>query len=111
MDKTGKQMRLTPDDLAIIKSTFKGNDTLLKLMRKVFLPELDPTAPLSQLIDLWMTVPVKDMSTEQAMINILARNTVIGHLDMCLTMLSTLANVEEPTAEEQAQKDAANSTQ
>ena len=32
----GKQMRFTEDELRLIRDTFKGNDRLLKLMRKVF---------------------------------------------------------------------------
>lgn len=90
-------MRFSKEELALIKSTFKGNTDLLKLMRKVFLPELDPTAPLGQIIDLWMTVPVKEMSPEQAQINILARNSLIMHLEGQLIQLQVLAEMGEMT--------------
>lgn len=90
-------MRFSKEELALIKSAFKGNTDLLKLMRKVFLPELDPTAPLGQIIDLWMTVPVKEMTAEQAQVNILARNSLIMHLEQQLLQLQALAEMGEMT--------------
>jgi len=54
----GRQMMYTEDELTLIKATFKNNEKLLKLMRKVFLPEYDPNAPLGQVIDLWLSLPV-----------------------------------------------------
>ena len=35
-----KEMRITDEELNLIKTTFAENDTLLKLIRKIFLPEL-----------------------------------------------------------------------
>ena len=96
----GSQMRYTDSELSIIKSTFKGNEELLKLMRKVFLPELDPSAPLGQQIDLWMTVKIDDMLPEQAIINIKARNTLIQHIDQMLLSLKMLAETYQETPEE-----------
>lgn len=96
-ENKGQQMRFSKEELALIKSAFKGNTDLLKLMRKVFLPELDPTAPLGQIIDLWMTVPVKEMTAEQAQVNILARNSLIMHLEQQLLQLQALAEMGEMT--------------
>ena len=96
-ENKGQQMRFSKEELALIKSAFKGNTDLLKLMRKVFLPEIDPTAPLGQLIDLWMTVPVKEMTAEQAQVNILARNSLIMHLEQQLLQLQALAEMGEMT--------------
>lgn len=96
-ENKGQQMRFSKEELALIKSAFKGNTDLLKLMRKVFLPELDPTAPLGQIIDLWMTVPVKEMTAEQAQVNILARNSLIMHVEQQLLQLQALAEMGEMT--------------
>ena len=85
--KDGKQMRITDVELSIIKSLFAENDDALKLMRKIFLPELDPKAPIGQNIDLWMTIKVEDMSPEEALINIKARNTLISHIEQQLMQL------------------------
>jgi len=95
-----RQMRFTQEEIDIIKSSFKGNEKLLKLLRKVFLPELDPDAPLGQQIDLWMTVPVKELDPQHAMVNILARNHLISHIEQQLISLSVLANTDSKTMEE-----------
>lgn len=95
-------MRFTDNELKIIRDTFKGNTELLKLMRKVFLPELDPTAPLGEMIDLWMSVPVKEMMPQEAQINILARNSLIMHIEQQLIQLNILAEME--TEKEQAER-------
>lgn len=96
-NKNGQQMRFTNEELALIKATFKNNTDLLKLMRKVFLPEIDPKAPLGQMIDLWMTVPVKEMTAEQAQVNILARNSLIMHVEQQLLQLQALAEMDNMT--------------
>lgn len=99
-DLAGSQMRITPVEITILKSAFKGNEELLRLMRKIFLPELAPYNPLGQNIDLWMTVKVDDMLPEQALINIKARNQLIQHLDQCLQSIKVLAETADETPEE-----------
>jgi hypothetical protein len=106
----GGQMRITDDEIRLIKATFKDNEPLLKLMRKMFLPELDPTAPLGQMLDLWMTVSIKDMSPEEAYVNLLARNTLISHLDQVLLQMSLISKMEEQSPAEVVAKLKANST-
>jgi len=100
----GRQMRFSDSELSYMRNTFKNNDELLKLLRKVFLPELDPTAPLGQMVDLWGSIPVKELSPEAAHINILARQTLISHLDQCIMQLQVLANQEETTPEDRKEK-------
>lgn len=96
----GSQMRITDAELSLINNTFAGNDPLLKLLRKIFLPELDPKAPLGQNIDLWMTLKIDDMPMEQALVNLKARNTVISHIDQQLIQLRTLAGFKKETLDE-----------
>lgn len=103
-------MRITEDERDLLRATFKGNDKLLKLLRKLFLPELDPDAPIGQNIDLWMTVPVKEMDPMQAQVNILARNSLIMHLEQQLVQISILANQKAETPEEKLEKDRMNSS-
>jgi len=99
-DKQKREMRITEDDLKIIKATFKGNERLLKLLRKVFFPEITLEAPLGQQIDLWMTIPLQNLTPEQAMINILARNQLISHIEQQLLQLRILAESDAKTIEE-----------
>lgn len=100
MNKNGQQMRFSDADLSLIKNTFANNEELLKVLRKVFLPELTADAPIGQNIDLWMTLKIEDLEPEQALINIKARNTVIQHLEMSLMQLSILAGQKEETVDE-----------
>jgi hypothetical protein len=98
--KVGSQMRITTEDMQLIKGTFANNEPLLKLLRKIFLPELDPTTPIGQNIDLWMTVSVDNMTAEQALVNLKARNILINHVEQQLMQLKLLSEVKEETAEE-----------
>lgn len=109
-NKNGRQMRFTQEEVDMIRGAFKGNDKLLKVLRKVFLPEIDPYAPVGQVIDLWMTVDIKNQLPEQAMINISARNGIIAHLEQQLFQLQVLANMENPTPEKLAEARSKNST-
>ena len=81
MNKNGEQMRFDEGELKLLKEIYGGNDRLLKLLRKVFLPEVDPYAPIGQVIDLWMTIDVSNMTSDQAMIRLRARNEVITHIE------------------------------
>lgn len=89
----GRQMRFTDAELSILKNTFKGNEDLLKLLRKVFLPELDPDAPLGNQVDLWMTVKIDDIPTDQAIINLKARNSLIHHIEQQLLQIRILSEL------------------
>jgi hypothetical protein len=95
-----QEMRISDSELQLIKNTFAGNTDLLKLLRKVFLPELSAKAPLGQNIDLWMTVNLENLTPEQALINLKARNSLIQHVEMQLQMLSILAGQKDETVEQ-----------
>lgn len=106
----GSQMRITEDEIRMIKGVFKDNEPLLKLMRKMFLPEIDPNAPIGQMIDLWMSVSIKDLTKEEALIRLEARNTLISHLDQVLMQLYLISQMEETSPAEVKAKLVANST-
>lgn len=103
-------MRFTEEELNLIKATFAGNEKLLKLLRKVFLPEYDPQAPLGQVVDLWMTLDLANMSARDAEIRIWARNSLITHVEQQLMQLQFLAALTEESAEEQAKRKKADSS-
>ena len=94
-NKNGRQMRFSPEELEMLRGAFKGNDRLLKLLRKVFLPEIDPYAPLGQVVDLWMTIDLRQQTPETAYVNLMARNTLITHVEQQLLQIQVLANMEE----------------
>jgi len=103
-------MRLTDEDLKTIKSLYSDNVPALKVLRKVFLPELSATAPIGQNFDLWMTMKIEDQTPEEALVNLKARNTLIQHVESCLMQLSLLAGQKEETVEETKARLSANST-
>lgn len=103
MNQNGQEMRINPEELSLLRATFKGNDKLLKLLRKVFLPEIDPNAPIGQQIDLWLSLTeIKNMSSDEAYHHIMIRNGIIGHVEQQLLQLKVLSELEEKSDEEVA---------
>lgn len=106
MNQNGQQMRITPEEVAIIRGTFKDNDRLLQVMRKVFLPEIDPYAPIGQVVDLWLSLhEIKNMQPEQAYQYIMIRNGIIGHVENQLMQLKVLSEMDETSVPKDKGKD------
>jgi hypothetical protein len=107
-DTTVKQppMRFSEADLLLLKKIFGGDEKLhlVKLLRKLFLPEYDPQAPLEQNIDLWMTIPLQNLTLEEAYIRLIARNEVIMHIEQRLNQISLLANHIEETEQQRDER-------
>lgn len=108
-------MRYNDIEMSLIKSTFKDNDSLLKsirkamlqlplnaidlsnlkllnkdllaILRKTFLPTIDPEAPLTQVIDLWMTVSIADKLPKEAYPHLIARQRLIEYIEQQLGYL------------------------
>lgn len=96
--------RITDAEMAIIKGMFAENDEALKLMRKIFLPSIETDAPLGMIMDMWIPVEIDNVSTEQALVNIKARKTLITHVEQCLMLLKNLAGTKDETPEETAKR-------
>jgi hypothetical protein len=75
------QMPLDAIDTSALEAAFKGSEKNKKLIRKVYLPELNPEAPIHQIIDLWMTVEVKDKVPAEVWHQLMAREKLIQYLD------------------------------
>lgn len=73
------QMPLREGD-DVILSVFKDNAALQHVVSKTFLPELDPDAPFGQLVDLYMTVDIKEIHPEVAALRLNARRMLIDYL-------------------------------
>lgn len=108
--QNGGQMRITDAEILLIKKTFKDNEPLLLLMRKMFLPEIDPKAPIGQVIDLWMTVKTEGLPMEEQLVNLKARNQLITHVDQVLMQLKLISQIEKPTTEQVKEKTSKNSS-
>jgi len=103
MDK-GRQMRYTDEELSLIKSTFKDNERLLKLLRKCFLPEYDVNAPIGQVVDLWMTLDLAGLTEQEREIRIFARNGLIQHIEHQLQELNILSEMKDETPTEKEER-------
>ena len=103
-DKLGQpNMRFTDSELEVLRTHFKDNLNLIKLLRKVFIADYDPQAPLGLANDLWVNINIENYSTpEEAMIKIHARNSMLVHLEGALMFLQQLAE-QEPESKEQAE--------
>ncbi len=120
--KKKQTMRYSDEELSLLKNTFTNADELLKAIRKVFLqikrseaeqqllanltpeaiavirktvlPTIDGDAPLNQVIDLWMTLDVKERPITEGLHFILARKKLMDYLDQQLNILA--GGSEEP---------------
>ena len=111
-------MRFTDYELGIIKVTFKDNDILLMTLRKFFLqgeltneekdmvrnfgankpavavlkktllPEIDPNAPLFQLVDIWLNVETNGSNPEKAYFEMQSRQIVKEYLEIQFKILN-----------------------
>jgi hypothetical protein len=112
-----QKMRYTDRELSLIQSTFRNNEKLLQLLRKVFLqetltkedingldfisnsaellflmkktyaPEIDIEAPLGQVMDLWNTVDTKEKGEDEVYTALKVRARLIDLIKMGLQRL------------------------
>jgi hypothetical protein len=80
------QLPTTALEQAILVN-LKTNEDLLKVIRKTFLPTIDGDAPFNQVIDLWMTIELKNKEPKEAYLEITAREKLISYLEQQLKVL------------------------
>lgn len=105
-----QEMRYSDAELSLIKNTFKDKDVLktlrkaflqkdvdtklfsspevLALIYKTFLPVLDGDAPIHQVVDLWLTLKVKEMPFEHAYPLIKARKILVDYFTQEIGIIS-----------------------
>jgi hypothetical protein len=115
--KKSQQMRISDSELSLIKATFAENEELLlimrkaffdfplsqderailethlaseqmmKVMRKMFLPEIQADIPIGQSIDLYMTIEMRDKDPMRAVVDIEVRQKLIEMIEVGLECL------------------------
>ena len=93
MRKAFFQFPLTADEKYILSNRF-SDETMTRLMRKTFLPEIQDDIPLGQSIDLWMTVEMRDKDPERVMVDLLVRKELITRLEVGLECLKGVTPLE-----------------
>jgi len=68
--------------------SFRGNEDLMAVLRKAFLPEIDGDAPLWQIVDLWMITKIDEKSKDDAKVIINANRITIDYIDQQLKLLA-----------------------
>ena len=92
--------RITKEEEQLLKQHFGGNDGLLKLLRKVFIPHYDVHAPLGQAVDLWMDRQYADIPKDEVKGLVVARQEAIKFLESGLIQLHFLASKTDKTPDE-----------
>jgi hypothetical protein len=90
------QMPLNAVDLSRIEVTFKGKEGLLKVVRKLFLPELSADVPFQQNIDLWQLIKLKELIVEEAAIHLDSIQIWIDYMEQQLKVLETGKAIKKP---------------
>lgn len=80
------QMPLSDIEQTIL-ANLKKDELALAVIRKTFLPTLDGNAPFNQVIDLWMTIELKNKDVEDAYNEVVAREKLISYIDQQLSIL------------------------
>ena len=92
---------VSKEEKQMLAQHFKGNDGLLKLLRKIFVTPFNLDAPIGQAIDsLTSGVNYADLPADEAKIRIVARQESLGVLDRGLLQIQFLANEVEKTPDD-----------
>jgi hypothetical protein len=101
---------MTVEDMASLKAMFADNDEGIKALRKLFYPEVSMENPIGMNFDLWTQLDLSNLTNDQKVIKIEARQMLVQHVEGVLNMIRTLAGTKSETAEEtlkRLQKDSA----
>ena len=99
------ELYITEEDQALIRDTFKGNERLIKLLRKVLLPTMaDSNLPVEEFgKDMWFAGREwSQIPAEEAKILICAREEVIKFICGGLINLKQIANITEESPQAKA---------
>ena len=63
------------------KNLFKNfNPDLIKILKKTYLPEVDLTCPIGQIVDLWSNIDTKNKDVQGAWLEMEARQILVEYL-------------------------------
>lgn len=92
---------ISKEERQLLSQHFKGNDGLLKLLRKIFVTPYDLDAPIGRATDPRTSgVRFADLPADEAKIRALAREEVIQVMERGLVQIQFLANQTDKTPDE-----------
>lgn len=89
------QFEITEAESVMIHAALVGKPEVFAVLSKTFLPVIDPTAPIHQIVDLWMTIDIKDKTPDVALAHIIARQSLIDYLAQQLNRLSKVGTSDK----------------
>lgn len=91
---------MTEEEIKFLNGSFANNPVGLKALRKLFLYEVEMENPLGMARDMWTTLDLTNMSAEDRVLAVTARQMMIRHIEGALTVLATIAGDKVETQEE-----------
>jgi len=93
------QIPLSAFEQTLLKQV-SDHPEVLGVLRKTFLPTIDGDAPFNQVIDLWMTIDIKDKPASEGLNFVIARAKLIKYLDQQLNLLEGIVDDSQIVLEE-----------
>lgn len=105
-------LRITKEDKQLLRQAFRGNDALMKVMIKMFLPTgFDPDLPVEYISDIWGDRDFAAIPNDEVKAIVLARQDLIKYVRGTLSQIKLYANTVEETADDVMKRIQKNSSQ
>jgi hypothetical protein len=88
------QLPMNALELATVQTVFKKNPETMKVIRKIFIPEIDGDAPIHQVVDIWNSLMprIEDLPMEKMEVNIVAKEKEIEYLRQQIDFMENEGN-------------------
>jgi hypothetical protein len=100
MKITDTESRMTTDDITTLKAMFEDREGAVEVIRKIFYPELASGNPINLNNDLFTQLQISEMSPEQALIAVTARQQLVRHVEGCFAVIKALVGEKGESAEQ-----------
>lgn len=101
---------MTPEDIAVLKAMFEDREGAVEVLRKIFYPELAVNNPIHMNNDFFTQLVISEMSPEEAVLAVTARQQLVRHVEGAFQVIKTLIGKKDETPEQilaRLQKDSA----
>ena len=96
-----RNSRISEEERSLIRDHFRGNESLLKAVRKIMLPQFDVDAPIGAQVDPWLSIDV-DGLPDIVITEVKAMKRALATIEGGLLTLKAVADT--PTDEEKAKE-------
>jgi hypothetical protein len=96
-----KSARMTPEDIAVLKSMFEEREGAVEVIRKIFYPELTKDSPIHANRDMWInSFSLEGLSKDDKLVMIEAHQKLIRHVEGGLAVIKALLGEKNETPEQ-----------